>query len=225
MIKLGYHNFNFDENHLPEFVDSVSRHQYGKKVTLNDKFASGDYKLLEFQNSFYAYVSNYILHEDFEIDLSVKKDDYVALHINQIQAGAECSISLNHKVVSYDDKVITSIFLTASGDSFILSGSSGACVNRLKIMVPKSWMAKNLPPFTESLLHTYLALNEERLFFDSIDNTYRSMVDKVMHAEDNPYYIPITQQIIAVITERFFSRLNIKLRKNQQENEWNDKVA
>ena len=215
MIKLGYNNFHFDENHIPDFVTSLSIHQFGKKITLKDKYASGNYKILEFQNGFYAYVSNYVLHQDFELELSVAKDDYVALHINQIQAAAECKISLNHKAVSYDDKVITSIFLTAARDSLILSGTSGACVNRLNIMIPKNWITKNLPNFNETLLNTYLELEEERLFFDAMDNTYRSMVDKVMNTEDNAFYLSRTENIIAVITERFFNRLKIKLHKNR----------
>jgi len=225
MIKLGFNNVRFDETQIPDFVESVTNHHFGKKITFRDKYASGDYKLLEFQNGFYAYVSNYILNDDFELELSVAKDDYVALHINQIQAGTEFKISLNHKAVSYDDKVITSIFLTAASDSFILSGTGGACVNRLKIMVPKSWIAKDIPDFNEGLLNTYLELGEERLFFDSMDNTYRSMVDKVMNTEDNAFYLSRTQNIVAVITERFFNRLKIKLQKNQQGNEWSGKPA
>ena len=206
-------------------MESITTHQYGKKITLKENCASGDYKLLEFQNGFYAYASNYILNQDFELELSVAKDDYVALHINQIQAGAEFKISLNHKAVSYDDKVITSIFLTGSRDSFVLSGTSGACVNRLKIMVPKTWIAKQVPAFTDTLLNTYLELEEDRLFLDAMDPTYRSMVDKVMNTEDNAFYLSITQNIVAVITERFFSRLRIKLQKNQQGNELSGRVA
>ncbi|HTE12423.1 MAG TPA: hypothetical protein VK645_15670 [Chitinophagaceae bacterium] len=225
MIKLGGQHFNFDETRIPDFVESVTNHQFGKKIILKDKYASGDYKLLEFQNGFYAYASNYILNEDFELELSVAKEEYVALHINQIQAGAECKICLNHKAVSYDDKIITSIFLTVASDSFILSGTSGACVNRLKIMVPKTWIAKNLPFFNETLLKTYLELGEERLFYDAMDNTYRSLVDEVMNTEDHAFYLSITQHIVAVITERFFNRLKIKLQKNQQGNEWSGRVA
>ncbi|MEO5594433.1 MAG: hypothetical protein ABIR15_06160 [Chitinophagaceae bacterium] len=225
MIKLGFNNFRFDETKIPDFVESVTSHHFGKKISFKDKYANGNYKLLEFENGFYAYVSNYILNDDFELELSVAKDNYVALHINQIQAGTEFKISLNHKAVSYDDKVITSIFLTAASDSFILSGTSGACVNRLKIMVPKSWIAKHIPDFDESLLNTYLELGEERLFFDSMDNTYRCMVDKVMNTEDNAFYLSLAQNIVAVITERFFNRLKIKLQKNQQGNEWSGKSA
>ena len=216
MMTLRYDYLNFDETQLPDFVEEVTTFQYGKKITLKDKYASGNYKVLQFANGFYAYVSNYILNEDFELELSVAKDDYVALHINQIQAGSECKISLNHHTVTYDDKVITSIFLTSGKDSFILSGSSGACINRLKIMVPKSWIAKEVPAFSEVLLNQYLALEEERLFYDAMDTTYRSMVDKVMNTEDNSFYLSITQNIIAVITERFLNRVRLKLQKNQQ---------
>lgn len=92
-------------------------------------------------------------------------------------------------------------------------------------MIPKSWIANNLPSFTDNLLNNYLEMDDERLYFDSMDNTYRSMVDKVMNTEDNAFYLPITQNIIAVITERFFSRLQIKLQKNQKGNEWNGRVA
>ena len=225
MIKLGYGSFEFDEQHIPDFVDSLTSHHYGKKITLNEKMASGDYKLLEFQNGFYAYVSNYILNQDFELELSVAKDDYMALHINQIQAGAECKMWLNHQSVSYDDKVITGIFLTGPNDSFVLSGTSGACVNRLKIMVPKNWVAKHLPSFNGTLLNTYLEMGRERLSFDAMDATYRSLVDKVMHTEDNAFYLSVTQNILAVITERFFNRLGTKLLKNQQGNELSGRVA
>jgi len=225
MIQLKYDHFNFDETALPYFVELVSSHQYGKKITLNDKYASGDYKLLEFSNGFSAYLSNYILNEDFELELSVAKEDYLALHINQIQAGTECNISINNQSVSYDDKVITSVFLTAAKDSFVLSGTSGACVNRLKIMVPKTWLKKQIPGFDDTLLNAYLELGEERLFLDALDKTYRSMVDKVMNTEDNGFYLPITQNILAVITERFFNRIRIKLQKNQKGNELSDRVA
>jgi hypothetical protein len=210
MINPGSNSFNFDENRIPDFVKSVTNHQYGKKIILQDKYVSGDYKLLEFKNGFYAHASNYILNEDFELNLSVTKDDFVALHINQIQAGAECKISLNRKIVSFDDKIITSIFLTGAGDKLILSGTGGACVNRLKIMVPKIWMQKNLPAFDETLLNSYLKLEEERLSSDAIDSEYRTLVDQVMNTEDNAFYLPATQHIVAAITELFFNRLRTK---------------
>ncbi|MEO6315054.1 MAG: hypothetical protein ABIU63_13060 [Chitinophagaceae bacterium] len=225
MIKLGPDNLRFDGNGLPEFVAEVTQHKFGKKITLKEQYASGDYKLLEFNNGFFAYVSNYIVHDDFELELSSIKEDYVALHINQIQAGAEFEIALNQQPVSYDDKVINSIFLTAASDSVQIKGSSGACVNRLKIMVPKKWIAHQVPGFTPDLLHTYLGMSTERLYFDGMDNTYRSMVDKVMNTEDSALYLSVTQDIIAVITERFFNRLIIKLMKNQQGSEWNNRVA
>jgi hypothetical protein len=134
-------------------------------------------------------------------------------------------MSLNDKSVSYDDKVINAIFLTTGQDRFTLSGSRGAVVNRLKIMIPLSWLSKNIPDFKESMLQAYLQTAEERLFFDAMDNTYRTMVDKVMNTEDNAFYLSVTQHIVAVITERFFNRLHLKLQKNQQGNEWSGKVA
>lgn len=225
MFTLEHQDLHFEDNQLPAFVASVSTHQYGKKFTLQDNIASGDYKLLEFPNGFYAYVSNYIMNQDFALALGVAKNEYVALHINQIQAGTECKILLNGKAVSYDDKIMTTVFLTRSTDNFILSGTKGALINRLKIVIPKTWIAKNLPAVTESLLETYFNLQEERLFLDAIDNTYRSMVDKVMNTEDNSFYLSITQNIVAVITERFFNRLNIKIQKNQKSNELTGKVA
>jgi len=217
MFTLTYEGLNFDENELPEFVESVSNHLYGKRIVLNDQIASGDYKLLPFANGFYAYVSNYILQQDFAIELSVKKDDYLALHINQITAGSECRLTLNRETISYDDKIITTVFLTGGNDSFILSGSRGACVNRLKIMIPKTWLNMHLPAYSEELLNEYLLLREERLLTDALDNTYRTLVDKVMNTEDNDFYLHITQDIVTLITERFFNRLRIKMQKNQWE--------
>jgi len=219
MVTITYEGLNFDDDQLPEFVESVSNHLYGKRIILNDRIARGDYKLIPFQNGFYAYVSNYILQQDFAIELSVAKEDYLALHINQITAGIECSMTLNGKTVSYDDKIITSVFLTSSHDKFLLSGSKGACVNRLKIMIPVSWLKKNLPAYNEALLNNYFALQEERLFTDALDATYRAMVDRVMHTEDNDFYLPVSQDIVTVITERFFDRLHSKMQKNQWGNE------
>src|SRR5450432_2604486 len=103
MFTLEYNSLNFDDNQLLDFVGSVNKHQYGKKFTLKDHITSSDYKLLEFSNGFSAYISNYILNEDFEMELALAKEDYLALHINQIQAGAVFKISLNNKAVSYDD--------------------------------------------------------------------------------------------------------------------------
>ena len=225
MIRLANHNFSFDESVVPDFVESVSAHQFGKKIVFRDAYANGGYKLLEFQNGFYAYVSNYIVKQDFELELSVDKPEYVALHMNQIQAGAEFSILLNNQAASYDDKVITSVFLTTGEDRFVMKGSSGACVNRLKIMVPISWLRSNLSFFNDALLTAYRQLNQDRLFFDSMDHTYRAMVDKVMNTEDNAFYLSVTQNILAVITERFFSRLQTKLMKNQKGNELSGRVA
>jgi hypothetical protein len=219
MFTLTYEGLNFEDDKLPEFVESVSHHLYGKRIVLNDRIAQGDYKLVSFANGFYAYVSNYILQQNFAIELSVAIEEYLALHINQITAGTECTMTLNGKTVSYDDKVITSVFLTGSHDSFILSGTKGACVNRLKIMIPKTWLAGNLTAYDESLLNNYFALQEERLFTDAMDTTYRAMVDRVMHTEDNDFYLSVTQEIVTVITERFFNRLHIKMQKNQWGNE------
>jgi hypothetical protein len=225
MFTLNYEGLNFDDQQLPEFVASVTNHHYGKKVILNDAIATGNYKMLEFPNGFHAYTSNYILHKDFQLELSIARPDYVALHINQIKAGTEFSFSLNNDSVSYDDKIVTSIFLTAGNDRFTLSGSSGACVNRLKIMVPRTWLATQLPGVGETVLAQYLQLGEERLFADALDNTYRTLVDKVMNTEDNAYYLSVTQNIVAVIAERFFSRLHLKLQKKQQGNQLSGRVA
>lgn len=215
MFTLTCEGLNFNEDQLPEFVESVSNHLYGKRVVLNDHIASGDYKLLPFANGFYAYVSNYILQQDFAIELSVKRNDYLALHINQITAGSECAMTLNGKTISYDDKIINTVFLTGGADSFVLSGSKGACVNRLKIMIPKTWLSLNLPAYSEQLIDQYFLLTEERLLTDALDTTYRTLVDKVMNTEDNDYYLHITQDIVTVITERFFNRLRTKMQKNQ----------
>lgn len=216
MFTLSYEGLNFDDDQLPEFVNAVTNHLYGKRIILNDVIASGDYKLLPFSNGFYAYTSNYILQQDFQIELSVKKEDYLALHINQITAGAECKMTLNGKSVPYDDKIINAVFLTDSTDSFLLSGSKNACVNRLKIMIPKSWIRATLPAYYGNILTDYLALDgEERLFTDALDVTYRALVDKVMNTEDNDFYLSVTQDIVTVITERFFNRLSIKMQKNQ----------
>ncbi len=219
MFTLTHEGLNFEEDKLPEFVESVSNHFYGKRIILNDHIASGDYKLLPFANGFYAYVSNYILQQDFAIELSVKKVEYLALHINQITAGAECGLTLNDKTLSYDDKIITTVFLTSADDRFVISGTRGACVNRLKIMIPVAWLSKNIPGYNDNLLNDYLRLGEERLLTDALDNTYRILVDKVMNTEDNDYYLHITQDIVTLITERFFNRLRIKMQKNQWGNE------
>jgi type III secretory pathway component EscV len=213
MDTIEYNSLGLNESTIPDFVESVSNHQYGKKITLKESYATGDFKILEFSNGFYAHVSNYIVNKDFKIELSVKQDAYVALHINQVQAGSEFTLTLNNKAVSYDDKIVTSLFLTGSTDSFVVTGTKGACVNRLKIMIPKAWLIKNLKVDSETLLDTYFGLQEERLLIDSMDVTYRSMVDKVMNTEDNAYYLSITENIVTVITERFFNRLNIKMQK------------
>ncbi|HTL09035.1 MAG TPA: hypothetical protein VL307_12275 [Chitinophagaceae bacterium] len=224
MIKLERQDFIFDESQPPYFVDSVSSHQFGKKITLNDLYASGNYQLLEFQNGFYAYSSNYIMHEDFDLDLSVPKESFLALHINQIQAGVEFKFQLNNASVSYDDKIITSLFLTTSEDNFRLKGSSGACINRLKIMIPRSWLETQLPFFDDLLLQRYLQLQYKRLYIDTIDSTYRTLVNKVMNTEDNACYLSVTQDIVTVITERFFSRLHHKLMKNLEDQDWSDRL-
>lgn len=221
MFTLTYDHLNFDDNKLPDFVESVSNHLYGKRIIVKENFASGDYKILSFANGFQAYVSNYVLHQDFRLELSIPNDDYYALHINQIQAGPEFNIILNGESVSYDDKIVTSMFLTRSTDHFVLSGSRGTCVNRLKILVPKTWLTKYLPAMTDAVLNDYLNLKEERLFTDALDVTYRSLVDKVMNTEDTAHYLSITQNIAVVITERFFNRLKIKMQKNQWNNDNN----
>ena len=215
MFTLSYDSLNFADDQLPEFVESVSTHTYGKRVSLNENIASGDYKVLEFTNGFRAYISNYILHKDFEMEMAVDDEEYHSLHINQIQAGNTFEIILNGESVSYDDRIINSVILTSSKDSLLLKGSEGACVNRLKILIPKQWLANHLPVFDESLLLAYLALDRERLQFDALDKTYRTMVDKIMNTEENSFYLSVTENIVAVITERFFNRLNTKMKKSQ----------
>ena len=213
MVLIEYNSLELTDGSIPDFVESISHHQYGMKITLKESYATGDFKILRFANGFYAHVSNYIVNRDFQIELSVKQDAYVALHINQVQAGSVFTVTLNNKAVSYHDKIVTSLFLTGSRDSFIVSGTKGAYVTRLKIMIPKAWLVTKLPVYNESLLNTYFNLQEERLFVDAMDVTYRSMVDKVMNREDNPFYLSISEDIITVITERFFSRLNTKMQK------------
>jgi hypothetical protein len=213
MFILKFSSSDFDQQ-LHEIAASVTSHHYGRKIVLKDDIATGYFKVLKFPNSLKVIINNYVINQDFLGERDNVKDDYYLLHINQVSARQEFSVLMNNREISFDDKIYTAVFLTDSKEPFGLKGTKGACFNQLKIVIPKDWLRENMGDvYNETLLRQYLELQEERLYFDALDGTYRSLVDKVMNTEDNIFYLAVTQSIITVITERFFCRMANKIQK------------
>jgi hypothetical protein len=213
MFILKFSSSDFDQQ-LHEIAASVSNHHYGKKIALKDEIATGYFKVLKFPNGLKVIINNYVVNQDFLGERDNIKDDYYLLHINQVTAKDEFAVLINNREVSFDNKIYISVFLTDSKEPFGLKGTKGACFNQLKVVIPKDWLQENIGDvFNEALLRQYFELQEERLFFDGLDGTYRNLVDKVMNTEDNIFYLAVTQSIITVITERFFCRMGNKLQK------------
>jgi hypothetical protein len=213
MFILKYNSFDF-ESQFPEIAESITNHHYGKKVVLKDTIGTGYFKVLNFPNGLKAVITNYVLNDDFFGERDTILSDYYMLHINQVKAGAEFSVLINKKEIVFDDKIYTSVFLTDSKEAFGLKGTKGACFSQLKIVIPKDWLRNNIADtFNDILMQQYFELKGERLFFDSVDATYRNLADKVMNTEDNISYIAVTQDIISVIIERFFCRMGNKLQR------------
>ena len=213
MFILKFNSSDFDQ-HLHEIADSVTSHHYGKKIILKDEVGTGYFKVLKFPSGLKAIITNYVVNQDFLGERENVKSDYYLLHINQVTTKDEFSVLMNNKETPFDNQVYTSVFLTDSKEAFGLKGTKGACFNQLKIMIPKDWLKENIADaYNEVLLQQYFHLQEERLYFDSFDATYRNLVEKVMNTEDNIFYLAVTQSIITVITERFFCRMGNKLHK------------
>ena len=225
MFLLNFNSFDF-EHHLPELAESVTTHHYGKKIIIKDSIATGFYKVLNFPNGLKAVITNYVLNTDFKGQRENIEEDYYMLHINQVKAGSEFSVLINGGEVNFDDKIYTSVFMTDSKEPFGLKGTKGACFNQLKIIIPKTWLKKNMGELcSDELLERYFSLKEQRLFFDSFDDAYHTLVDKVMNTEDTIYYLAVTQSFVTVITERFFCRMSGKLYKRSNDLHFLDKVA
>ena len=225
MFVLKFNSFDF-ENQLSELAESVTTHHYGKKIIIKDSIATGFYKVLNFPNELKAVITNYVLNSDFIAERDNVRDDYYMLHINQVKAGSEFSVLINDGEVNFDDKIYTSVFLTDSKEPFGLKGTKGACFNQLKIVIPKPWLKKNLGDIcSDELLEKYFGLKEQRLFFDSFDESYQILVDKVMNTEDTIYYLAVTQSFVTVITERFFCKMSNKLYNSSTDIQFLDRVA
>jgi hypothetical protein len=225
MFVLKFNSFDF-ENHLPDLAESVSTHHYGKKIVIKDSIATGFYKVLNFPNELKAVITNYVLNTDFSGEREQVMEDYYMLHINQVKAGSEFSVMINDKEVNFDDKIYTAVFLTDSKEPFGLKGTKGACFSQLKIIIPKNWLKKNMGDIcNDELLEKYFNLKEQRLFFDSFDESYHTLVDKVMNTEDTIYYLAVTQSFVTVITERFFCKMSNKLSNRSTDLQFLDRVA
>ncbi len=213
MFTVKFGSSDFDQ-HQHELAASVTNHHYGKKIIIKDEVGTGYFKVLKLPNQLKAAISNFVVNQDFRGEKVNVKDNYYLLHFNQVTTKSKFSVLLNNKETAFDNSVFSSIYLTDSKESYGLKGTTGACFNQLTILIPKTWLKENLGEiFSEELLQQYFDLREERLFLDGFDTTYRSLVDKVMNTEDNVYYLAVTQSIITVITERFFCRMENKLKR------------
>jgi hypothetical protein len=225
MFILKFSSSDFEQQ-LHELASSVTNHHYGKRVVLKDDVGTGYFKVLKFPSHLKAIITNYVVNQDFLGERENVKDSYYLLHINQVTTKDEFAVLMNNKETSFDNQVFSSVFLTDSAEPFGLKGTKGACFSQLKIMIPKNWLKENIgDAFNETLLQQYFNLGEERLYLDSFDATYRSLVDKVMNTEDNVYYLAVTQSIITVITERFFCRMGNKLQRRSDGMNFFEQVA
>jgi hypothetical protein len=225
MFILKFSSSDFEQQ-LHELASSVTNHHYGKKVVLKDEVGTGYFKVLKFPNQVKTVITNYVVNQDFLGVRENVKDSHYILHINQVNTKDEFSVLMNNKEIDYDNRVYAAVFLTDSAEPFGLKGTKGACFSQLKIMIPKDLMHVNIgEAFNETILQQYFNLGEGRLNFDSFDDTYRTLVDKVMNTEDNIFYLAITQSIINVIMERFFCRMGNKLQRRSDGKNFLEQVA
>jgi hypothetical protein len=207
------HLNSFDpEPQLEQWIDTVMVEPYGKKVTIRETLATGYFKIVTYPNGLKAFMSNYVANQDFMACRGIVDQEYYLLHINQITAKDEFTVLLNNTETFFHRQIYNAVFLTDSKEPYAFKAAKGACFCQLNIMIPKDWMQQYLPHSVEiALLEKYFGLKEERLFFDFFDATYRNLADRVMHTDDSPSFVNITQDIVRLIIERFIFRMNKRI--------------
>jgi len=70
--------------------------------------------------------------------------------------------------------------------------------------------------YDKAVLDQYLDLQEERLYFDSLDAVYLKLVNKVVSEVENISYLPLVQGIVTIIIQRFFFRMAARLGKRAE---------
>lgn len=197
-----------------ELAASVTDNAYGSKLTLKPDIGTGHFKTVEFEDGLKIVLTDYTINRGYSQVYNNASDQYYCLHVNQVKAAGEFSVSISGKELSFSNKLYSAVFLVCSGEPFEIKTTPGTYFNQLKIVIPKNWPVAHLTAvYDETILQQYLGLRSERLYFDSIDAVYLKLVNRLIAEVEQIKYLPLVQGMVTIIIERFFSRMAVRLGK------------
>ncbi|HEY4147740.1 MAG TPA: hypothetical protein VGM41_02360 [Chitinophagaceae bacterium] len=206
---------SFDLNlQLAELAASVTDHGHGRKIVLNTDIGSGHFKTVDLGNGLKIVLTDYTVNRNFSKVYDNSRADAYCLHINQVKATEKFSVLINGKEIFFNNKLYASVFMVCHSEPFEVKTTPGTYFNQLKIVIPKEWPAQHLADlYDEAVLKQYIDLQEERLYFDSLDTVYLKLVNRLVNEVEHISYLPLVQGIVTIIIQRFFFRMAAKLYK------------
>lgn len=194
---------------------SVTDHPYGSKLTLKPDIGSGHFKTVGFDDGLKMVLTDYTINRGYSQVYNNASDQFYCLHVNQVKAAGEFSVSISGKEFFFSNKLYSAVFLVCSGEPFEIRTTPGTYFNQLKIVIPKDWPARHLTEaYDEAVLQQYFDLRGERLYFDSIDAVYLKLVNRLIAEVEQIKYLPLVHGMVTIIIERFFSRMAARLGKS-----------
>jgi hypothetical protein len=205
--------FGLDKQ-LDVLAASVTDSRHSRKIVLKEDIGTGFFTTVSLDDGIKIALTDYTIHRDFSKLYNSSDAGTWCLHINQVKAAEQFTVRINGKEVFFSNKPYSPVFLASSAETFEIKTTPGTYFNQLKIVFPKTWPASHLADlYDPEIMDRYMALEEERLYFDTIDSVYLKLVNRVITEVGDISYLPLVQGIISIIIQRFFFRMSMKLNK------------
>jgi AraC-like DNA-binding protein len=138
---------------------------------------------------------------------------YFLLHFDDVFISDTTTIKVDNEVLQKTNTHHASVRLTSNIFSNIEEGPANLHLKSVKILFNEKWLKKYLGLNTDDdVLQKYLSLKTESCDIEPLDDEYRRLMRELWDAKkDDPLQNIFLQNRVALLAERFFSRLYSKI--------------
>jgi AraC-like DNA-binding protein len=175
--------------------------------------ASGSFRHIHVPNGLHAYIMDCTMHHDWHIHTNKSNEEYYTLRFDELSIPQSLTISVADEKIRGKNTNKALAYLTSSLYNWSYEGTPDCIYKGLHIVFSKQWLAQYFDvERVEEVLSAYISLKAESINIVPLDARYRRWMKTIFHVEENnPLRIPILQNRMMLLIERFFSSLFEKM--------------
>jgi AraC-like DNA-binding protein len=171
--------------------------------------ATGSLTFVRLPNGIHVNIVNCRMNQDWLICRRKMKDEYYTLRFHELTIPETLEIRIGDERMKESHTTRSIAYLTNSLSDWAYLGAKGTIYKGIDILFNATWLADYLGvQHIDDVLSTYLSLQVENVHREPLDSEYRRLIQEISEVdEDNPMRLPIIQNRVMLLIERFFIRI------------------